>query len=197
MPRRQQTTPSNDENSTPPTISSPNALNHGRLEVWFEGHEDSIQTLLIEINRKQIILRKVIHMSWLKVENFGTFEKHLKAQKLKIFLELSGKMYLDLVKVFYANLKFSNGILKTSVKGVEMEITRQTWKDVAGLRQKGMQVRKGETSVVDEFNKVQYFNQCVRNHGEQTRNFHVGRLRVEERVLAMVVTKIIMLRGSN
>ena len=63
-------------------------------------------------------------MSWLRAENFGNLEQHLKAQKLKTFLELSGKVYLDLVKVFYANLKFSNGILKTSVKGVEMEITK-------------------------------------------------------------------------
>ena len=54
------------------------------------------------------------------------------------------KIYPDLVKVFYANLKFNNGILKSSVKGVEMEITRQTWKDVAGLRQMGVQVQKGE-----------------------------------------------------
>ena len=106
-------------------------------------------------------------------------------------------MYPDLVKVFYANLKFRDGVLKSSVKGVDMEITRQTWKDVAHLRQKGVQVCKGETSAVDEFNKVQYFNQCVRNQGEQARNFHVGRLRVEERLLAMVVTKIIMPRGSN
>jgi len=67
---------------------------------------------------------------------------------LKTFLELSGKVYPDLVKLFYTNLKFSNGILKTSVKGVEMEITRQTWKDVVGLRQKSVQVRKGETSAV-------------------------------------------------
>jgi len=36
-----------------------------------------------------------------------------------------------------------------------MEITKQTWKDVVGLRQRGVQVRKGETSVVDEFNKMQ------------------------------------------
>jgi len=50
---------------------------------------------------------------------------------------------------------------------------------------------------MDEFNKVQYFNQCVRNQGEQTQNFHVGRLRAEERSLTMVVTKIIMPRGSN
>jgi len=86
---------------------------------------------------------------------------------------------------------------KSSVKGMEMEITMQTWKDVAGLRQRGVQVCKGETTTVDEFNKVQYFNQCVRNQGEQARNFHVGRLYVEERLLAMLVTKIIMPRGSN
>jgi len=103
-------------------------------------------------------------------------------------------VYPDLVKVFYANLKFNNGILKTSVKGVKMEITRQTWKDVAGLRQRGVQVRKGETSAVNEFNKVQYCNQCVRNQGGQTRYFHVGSLRMEERLLTIVVTKIIMLR---
>jgi len=102
-------------------------LNHGRLEEWFEGHKDRIQTFLIEINRKQMILPKVICMSWLRAENFGTLEQHLKAQKFKTFLKLSGKVYPDLVKVFYANLKFSNGILKSSVKGVEMEITRQIW----------------------------------------------------------------------
>jgi len=75
--------------------------------------------------------------------------------------------------------------------------SKNTRKDVAGLRQRGIQVRKGETITMDEFNKVLYFNQCVNNQGEQTQNFHVGKLRVEERLLAMVVTNIIMLRGSN
>ena len=110
-------------------------MNQGRLEIWFEGHEDRIEIFLIEINRKQIIIHKVIRMSWLRAENFGNLEQHLKTQKLKTFLELSGKVYPDLVKVFYANLKFNNGVLKSSVKGVEMEITMQTWKDVAGIRQ--------------------------------------------------------------
>ena len=50
---------------------------------------------------------------------------------------------------------------------------------------------------MDEFKKVQYFNQCVHNQGEQIRNFHVERICVEERLLAMVVTKIIMPRRSN
>jgi len=131
MPRRQRTTPSYEEISIPPTPSSPIALKHGRIEEWFEGHEDRIQIFLIEINRKQMILPKVICMSWLRAENFGTLEQHLKAQKLKTFLELLGKLYPDLMKVFYANLKFRNGILKSSVKCVEIEITRQTWKGCA------------------------------------------------------------------
>jgi len=42
MPKRSRTTPSDDESSIPPTSSSPNTMNQGRLEVWFEGDEDKI-----------------------------------------------------------------------------------------------------------------------------------------------------------
>jgi len=48
------------------------------------------------------------------------------------------------VKVFYANLKFSGGVLNFSVKGDKMEITRKTWKEVVGFGHKGVQVRKGK-----------------------------------------------------
>ena len=116
MPRRSRTAPSDDESSTPPTPSSPNAMNQGRLEIWFEGHEDRIQTFFIEINRKQIILPKVIHMSWLRAENFGNLEQHLKAQKLKTFLELSSKVYPDLVRCSMLTsslvMAFSNQVSK-------------------------------------------------------------------------------------
>jgi len=74
MPRRSRTTLLDDESSTPPISSSPNAMNQGRLEVWFEGHEDKIQTFLSEIDRKQIILPMVTRMSWLRVENFGNLK---------------------------------------------------------------------------------------------------------------------------
>jgi len=82
MPRRQRTTSSDEEISTPPTSSSLISLNHGRLEEWFEGHEDRIQNVLIEINMKQMILPKVICMSWLRTKNFGTLEQYLKAQMI-------------------------------------------------------------------------------------------------------------------
>jgi len=71
-------------------------------------------------------------------------QQQLKTQKLKTFLELSSKIYLDLVNFFYGNIKFNGGLLKSSVEGFQMEITKQAWMDVAGLRQSGAQVRNGE-----------------------------------------------------
>jgi len=71
-----------------------------------------------------MIIPKMMRLSWLRVENFGTLEQHFKSKKLKTFVELSGKIYSNMVEVLYSNLKFSNSILKSSVKGVDMEVTR-------------------------------------------------------------------------
>ena len=61
------------------------------------------------------------------------------------------------MKVFFTNLQLKNDALLSSVKGVQMEISKKAWKDVVGLMQRGVQVRKGGTSTVEEFNKVQYY----------------------------------------
>ena len=96
---------SDDEHSTPPTPRSPNHESHGRSESWFEDHEDNIQVFLIEMNRKHISIPKVLRFSWLRTEGFESLFQQLKHQKLKSFLELSGKIYPDLVKVFFTNLE--------------------------------------------------------------------------------------------
>jgi len=100
MPRRsQRANQSDDEHSTPPTPRSPNHECHGRIEACFEDHEDNIQVFLIEMNRKQINIPKVLRFSWLRAEGFESLFQQLKHQNLKCFLELSGKIYPDLVKV--------------------------------------------------------------------------------------------------
>ena len=45
-------------------------------------------------------------------------------------------------------------MLLSSIKGVRMDINKMAWKDVTGLKARGVQERKGETEVVQEFNKV-------------------------------------------
>ena len=86
---------------------------------------------LIEINMKQINIPKVLRFSWLKAEGFESLFQQLKHKRLKSFLELSGKIYPDLVKVFFTNLEFKNDVLLSSIKGVHMEINKKAWKDVA------------------------------------------------------------------
>jgi len=78
-----------------------------------------------------------------------------------------------------------------------MQINEKAWKDVAGLKVIGVQVRKGEAGVVQEFNKVQYYGQCLRNPAIEIKHFHVGGLKVDQRLLAMIITKIIVPCGSN
>jgi len=58
-------------------------------------------------------------------------------------------------------------------------------------------VREGETRDVQEFYKVQYYGQCLRNPGTEIKHFHIGGLKVDQRLLAMIVIKIIVPHGSN
>jgi len=49
--------------------------------------------------------------------NLTVVRNLLKEQRLKRFLEMSGNIYPDLVKVFYTNLQFVCNILNSHVKG--------------------------------------------------------------------------------
>ena len=101
------------------------------------------------------------------------------------------------MKVVFSNLEFKNDVLLSSIKGVQMEINKRALKDMVGLKPRGVQMRKGETGAVPEFNKIQYYGQCLRNPIAEIKHFHVGGLKVDQRLLGMVVTKIIVPRGSN
>jgi len=134
MPRHQQhVVQSDEEHYTPPTPRSPNEEHHGKIEAWFEGHEDNIQVFLIEMTRKHINIPKVLRYSWLRTKGFESVFQQLKHQRLKTFLELSRKIYPDCVKVSLTNLQFKNDVLLSSVKGVHMEISKKALKDLAGL----------------------------------------------------------------
>jgi len=152
---------------------------------------------LIEMNKKQISIPKVLRFSWLRDKGFESLFQQLKHQKLMSFLELSGKIYPDLVKVFFTNLEFKNDVLLSSIKGVQMENNKRAWKDVVGLKSRGVQVKKGKAGAVPEFNKMQYYGQCLRNPVAEIKHFHVGGLKVDQRLLPMIVTKIIVPHGSN
>ena len=121
----------------------------------------------------------------------------LKDQSLIKFLEMKGNTYPDLVRVFYTNLKFEGNNLVSHMKGVEMEITHEVWTTVVGLKFSGLRINKGNLGVVEDFNKIQYYKSCLKNQHAQVRTCSVGGLKVDERLLALIVTWILTPRGSN
>ena len=71
------------------------------------------------------------------------------------------------------------------------------WTAVAGLKYAGLRINKGNLGVVEDFNKVQYYKSCLKNQNAQVRTSSVGGLKLDERLLALIVTWILTPRGSN
>ena len=140
---------------------------------------------------------KVVCFDWLKSQKLDNVRRLLKDQSLRKFLEMKGNIYPDLVRVFYINLKFEGNNLVSHVKGVEMEITHEVWTVVAGLKFSGLRINKGNLGVVEDFNKIQYYKSCLKNQHAQVRTCSVGGLRLDERLVALIVTWILTPRGSN
>ena len=130
---------------------------------------------------------------WLKSQKLDNVRRLLKDQSLRKFLELKGNINPDLVRVFYTNLKFEGNNLVSLVKGVEMEITHEVWAAEAGLKFSGLRINKGNLGVVEDFNKIQFYKSCLKNKQSQVSTYSVGGLKIDERLLALIVTWILIL----
>jgi len=65
------------------------------------------------------------------------------------------------------------------------------------LKYVGLRINKGNIGVVENFNKVQYYRSCFKNPQTQIRTCFVGGLKLNERLLALIVTWILTPRGTN
>jgi len=169
----------------------------GRLEGWFSGDNELIERYRFETSIKVINNPKVVSFDWFKSQKLDNVRRLLKEQLLKRFLEMKGNIYLDLIRVFYTNLKFEGNNLVSHVKGVDMEITHEVWAAVAGLKYVGLRINKGNIGVVEDFDKIQYYKSCLKNPHAQVRTCSIGGLKLDERLLALFVTWILTPRGSN
>jgi len=144
-----------------------------------------------ETSRKVTNNPKVVSFSWLKSQKLDDVRRLLKEQLLKRFLEMKGNIYLDLIRVFYTNLKFEGNNLVSRVKGVDMEITHEVWAVVTGLKYDGLRINKGNIGVVEDFNKIQYYKSCLKNPHAQVRTCSVGGLKLNERLFCWKTSTIL------
>ena len=101
------------------------------------------------------------------------------------------------MRVFYTNLQVVGDNLCTHVKGIDMEITPEVWSVVVGLKYSGLRINKGNIGVVEEFNKMQFYKSCLKNPQYKVRNFSVGGMKLNERMVAFIVSWMLTPRGSN
>ena len=110
---------------------------------------------------------------------------------------MSGNTYPELKRVLYTNLQFVGNNLVSHVKGLDMEITHEVWTAITGLKYAGLRINKGNIGVVEEFNKIQFYKNCLENPQAKVTNFSVGGLKLNERLIALIVTWMLTPRGSN
>jgi len=168
----------------------------GYLERWFSGNQESIEDYYHEISRKAIISPIFLRMEW-KEKKLDDMRELLKHQKLERFLNLSGNTYPYLVKLFLTNMWFDDDVIYSQVKGVDMAINDEVWLVVAGLRNAGKIVGKGNTTDPDDFNKVQFFKTRLRNPNTAMKGYHVGDLALTPLILALIVIWLRTPRGYN
>jgi len=169
----------------------------GKLGGWFSRESELIGKYLHEISRKIVSTPKLVSFTWMKQQNLTAVRSLLKEQRLKIFLELSGNIYPNLVKVFYTNLQFNGDTLNSHVKGVDIVITNDVWAAINGLKFSRLRINKGNLRVIKEFNKMQFYKNCLKNPLSKVRIFSVGGLKLDERLIVFNFSWIITSRGSN
>ena len=159
----------------------------------FAGDTNLINKYLLETSRKNVNTPKVVSFTWMKQQKLDSVRSVLKEQKLKMFLELTGNIYLDLVKVFYTNLSFDGDSLVSIVKGVDMIITSEVWSAVTELKSSGLRIIRGNLGVVEDFNKIQFYKSCLKNPHSKVRNFSIGGLKLDESLVAFIVSWVLMI----
>lgn len=87
-------------------------------------------------NIKEVVQHKSIELSLFRNEGFS-FPEKIAFQGLSTFIQMKGDCYLNLVGVFYNNLKVVNDDIHSRVKGVNIVINNHTWLDIVGLKDEG------------------------------------------------------------
>jgi len=70
------------------------------------------------------------------------------------------------------------------VKGVDIVITNDVWTAITGMKFSGLRINKGNLGVIEEFNKVKFY----KNPLSKVRNFSVGGLKLDERLIAFIMS---------
>ncbi|XP_022638142.1 uncharacterized protein LOC111241882 [Vigna radiata var. radiata] len=164
------------------------------VEGWLSDDQDQ-QSFSQFWKERKLIKQKFIDLAWYIAHNFS-FPNLIIEQGVQHFMELRGRYYPDLVRVFYFNLKFRDGIFSTRVKGVDIVLDNDVWTNVAKVHV--LENSQIVPSDFANFNKIMVFQSFLRNPRQRNARLYLaGGLKMEERLLHYLIVWLLCPRGSN
>ncbi|KOM43419.1 hypothetical protein LR48_Vigan05g102300 [Vigna angularis] len=104
--------------------------------------------------------------------------------------------YLNLVEVFYTNLRVLNGVIHSRVKGVNITIDDNVWSNIVGLKAKGLDSHIRDSDSNKWLTKRAIYRKCLRYPGRykvDKQYLHDG-LNKEEKITVYVLTWLLLPR---
>lgn len=143
---------------------------------------------------RKLITHKCLKLSFFRNEGF-MFQSWLSRQGLKKFVEMADPWYPELVRVFYYNLKISDGTLYSKFKGVDIKLANEVWTKVAGFKLGGEKCHLG----INGFHKFTIYQDSLRNPEEirDYSHYKTEATKKDDILIVFVISWILMSRGSN
>ena len=143
---------------------------------------------------RKIINHKHVELPFFRNHGFA-FPKLFSSQYLETFVQLTGDIYPDLVRVLYANLVCEEDLLTSRVKGVNIVLTSDVWTSIAGFRIAGIPAHRGFPGA----NRLDIYQGCLRDPTAK-RDYSIFRadgMKKDEWVLAFLTAWILVPRNGN
>jgi len=126
-----------------------------------------------------------------------TIQNFLAEQGVKFFTEMQGTYYPYLVRAFYFNYKFRDGIGFTKVKGVDIILDDDIWENVAQFT-----IHDGTSPIltagIEGFNRIFAYRSFMRRPNQEIDcQLRAGPLKIDERLLHYLIVWILCPRGTN
>jgi len=187
IPTRRRTASRASQPSTAPRTTS--------IEGWISDEERRSEFITLWKD-KPLITPKFIQSQWFVNRHF-TIQNFLAEQGVKFFTEMQGTYYPDLVRAFYFNYKFKDGVGFTKVKGVDIILDDDIWENVAQFP-----IHDGTSPIftadIEGFNRIFAYRSFMRRPDQEIgRQLLAGPLKIDERLLHYLIVWILCPRGTN
>ncbi|KOM55844.1 hypothetical protein LR48_Vigan10g173600 [Vigna angularis] len=112
---------------------------------------------------------------------------------------MKGHCYLDLVEVFYKNLRIVNGVIHSRIKGVNITINDNVWLDIAGMKAEGFDshIRDSDSNIW--LTKRAIYINCLSYPGRYRvdKQYRHDGLNKEEKMIVHVLTWLLLPERLN